>query len=361
MKVLVVGAGMYVTGRQGSGVGTVMAALAQASRRLPIDEVVIVARDPANGAAVDEAAARINGRLGTSLTFRYSVIDGARKLSAQLPLERFGCAIVVVPDHLHYDITADLLEHRIPPLVVKPLVPTAAEARQLIAIGERTQTYAAVEFHKRWDESNLLARRYIAEGCIGKLVYGVVEYSQRIRIPTEIFRGWAAQTNIFQYLGVHYVDLFYFLTGLTPRRVMALGTRGVLVQHGVDTWDSVHATIVWGRPGDADEFATQLTISWIDPDSTSALSDQRIKIIGALVASSAIRRTVASKSSPAPRVSSTSTHTSRITCRTPMDARSSRATAMRASPASSATCRTWPKGAAPWRRSSPFAPHCASR
>jgi predicted dehydrogenase len=96
-----------------------------------------------------------------------------------------------------------------------------------------------------------------------------------------VFKSWADRTNIFQYLGVHYVDLFYFLTDLRPLRVMAVGTRGVLASRGVDTWDSVHAHILWGRDAnDTRPFVTQLTISWIDPTVTSALSDQRIKVIG---------------------------------------------------------------------------------
>lgn len=280
MKVLVVGAGMYVTGRHGTGAGTVMAALAQASRKLPIDEVVVIARDASNGPLVAEAAARVNQLLGSKLAFRYQVIDGDRRLDQQLKLADFGCSIVVVPDHLHFRYTAELLEARVPPLVVKPLVPTVAEARDLIALQDRTDTYAAVEFHKRWDESNLLARRYLAEDRLGPLVYAVVDYSQRIRIPTEVFKGWAERTNIFQYLGCHYVDLLYFLTGLTPLRTTAVGTRGVLASKGINTYDSVHAQVLWGEPGDTTHrFVSMLSISWIDPNATSALSDQKMKII----------------------------------------------------------------------------------
>jgi D-galacturonate reductase len=280
VKVLVVGAGMYVTGRHGTGAGTVMAALAQASRKLPIDEVLVVARDPGNATLVAEAAARVNGLLGSKLAFRYQVIDGDRRLADQVALRDYACSIVVVPDHLHFRYTAELLESCVPPLVVKPLVPTVAEARELIAIQDRTDTYAAVEFHKRWDESNLLAQRYIRDGRLGPLVYSVVDYSQRIRIPTDVFKGWADRTNIFQYLGVHYVDLLFFLTGLQPLRAMAVGTRGVLSSRGVDTYDSVHAQVLWGKQGEPTHgFVSLLSISWIDPNTTSAMSDQKMKII----------------------------------------------------------------------------------
>jgi predicted dehydrogenase len=273
MKILVVGAGMYVTGRGGTGAGTILASLAQASRTMPVEEVLVVARNPANATAVAEATQRINGLLGSALKVRYQALTG--DLGDAVKLEDYGAAIVCVPDHLHFEVASQLLERGVPSLIVKPLTPTVAEAKELIAIQQKSGAYAAVEFHKRWDESNLSARRTITDGKLGALVYGVVEYSQRISIPTEVFKGWAERTNIFQYLGCHYVDLFHFLTGLVPLRAMAVGTRGVLASRGVNTWDSVHAQVVW-----AGGFVSQLTISWIDPTTTSALSDQRIKIIG---------------------------------------------------------------------------------
>ena len=281
MKILIVGAGMYVTGRHGTGVGTILASIAEASRHQAIEEVLVVARNPDNAGHVAEAIRRIDDLLGTRLPVRYQALAAGRSLRDQLPLNDFACAMVCVPDHAHFEFAAELLENGVATLVVKPLVPTIAEADKLIAIQKKSRTYGAVEFHKRWDEGNLLARRYIAEGRLGGLVYGVVEYSQRISIPTVVFSGWAEQTNIFQYLGCHYVDLFYFLTGLHPLSVMAVGTRGALWRRGIKTFDSVHAHILWGAPdSDTHTFTTQLVISWIDPTTTSALSDQRIKIIG---------------------------------------------------------------------------------
>jgi predicted dehydrogenase len=281
MKILVVGAGMYVTGRHGTGVGTILASLAEASRHQTVDEVLVVARSPDNAKHVADAVQRIDELLGTRLAVRYQTLAEGRSLNDQLRLGDFACAIVSVPDHAHFEVAAELLEHGVATLVVKPLVPTMAEAQKLIAIQRQARTYGAVEFHKRWDEGNLLAKRYIAEGRLGNLVYGVVEYSQRITIPTVVFRGWAEQTNIFQYLGCHYVDLFYFLTDLQPLAVMAVGTRGALWRRGIKTFDSVHTHVLWGAPGSGTHtFTTQLVISWIDPTTTSALSDQRIKIIG---------------------------------------------------------------------------------
>lgn len=283
MKILIVGAGMYVTGREGTGTGTILSSLAESSKDLPIAEVVVVAKSPANAAVVAEAAARINTTIGTALKVRYRSISGdpAADVPALCAESRYDCAIVSIPDHLHFAWTDALLKSGVPPLVVKPLTPTLAEATELERTREAHGLYGAVEFHKRWDATNLWIRKALAEKKLGKLLYFTVDYSQKISIPLETFREWSAQTNIFQYLGVHYVDLIWFLTGYLPVRAMAVGTDGVLRQKGMATWDSVHATVVWQNRADAaDWFVSQFATNWIDPVCTSAMSDQKYKVVG---------------------------------------------------------------------------------
>lgn len=278
MKILIVGAGMYVTGRHGTGEGTILAALAQSSRELPIEKLDIVARKPENEAAVREAAQRINGRLGTSIAPRYLAVPSvARHLEQD---SDYDAAIVCVPDHLHCEVGKAVLERKLHCLMVKPFTPTLAEAQELLTLQRARGVHGAVEFHKRFDESNLMVRRLLAEGGIGTARYFVIGYSQRISIPLEVFREWSTRTNIFQYLGVHYVDLVQFLTGARPLRAMALATRGVLSGQGMDTPDSVHATIEWqGGAGGETPFVSVMNLGWIDPRTSSALSDQRFTLV----------------------------------------------------------------------------------
>lgn len=271
MRVLVVGAGMYVTGRGTAGLGTVLPALAQLSRTVEIERVIVIATK--TDAGVEQAAARVNAALGTSLCVEYRARRAA--LAESIAGLAIDCAIVSVPDHLHFEIASELMRAGIHCLIVKPLTPTLAEARKLVAVQEERGLHCAVEFHKRFDEQNLLARQLVRDGRLGRPLYMVVAYSQRIGLPLETFRAWADQTNIFQYLGVHYADLIYFLTGLVPLRACAVGTRGTLDARGVRTWDSVHATVEWDGG-----FIAQLAIGWVDPPGTSALSDQRFLLVG---------------------------------------------------------------------------------
>lgn len=283
MKILVIGAGMYVTGRDGTGSGTVLASLAESSKSLPIEMVTVVARNPANETVVSEAAARINATSGSKLqvVFRNVSGDAGQDVPALCGESHYDCAIVSIPDHLHFAYTSELLKAGVHCLVVKPLTPTLAEARELERIREAQKVYGAVEFHKRWDATNLWVQRALGEHKLGKLLYFTVDYSQKITMPLSTFRDWSNRTNIFQYLGVHYVDLIWFLTGFLPVRAMAVGTYGVLKMKGVDAWDSVHATILWHNPNDpTDWFVSQFATNWIDPACTSAMSDQKYKVIG---------------------------------------------------------------------------------
>jgi predicted dehydrogenase len=281
MNILIIGAGMYVTGRDGTGVGTILAALAQASTELPIEHVVIAARNARNAATVRESTDRINGLLHTSLPVSFQQIDGNGKEDVDRLCDStaWDAAIIAIPDHLHFAYAEPLLARGVHTLVVKPLVPTLKEARQLVAAQRERNVLGMVEFHKRYDETNLYVRKSIGEGLLGKLLYFSVGYSQRISIPRDVFRGWSEQTNIFQYLGVHYVDLIYFLTGARPVSAMGIGIDGVLKSQGINTPDSVQGVIRWRMNG-SDEFISHISTSWVDPQCSTALSDQAFTVVG---------------------------------------------------------------------------------
>jgi predicted dehydrogenase len=280
MRILVVGAGMYVTGRSGTGAGTVLASIAQFSRAHPIEQITVAARNPQNAGHVAEAAARINSVLGTKISVGYERLSESNGLEQVLKNGRFDCAIVSVPDHLHYPIARIVIEQGVSPLVVKPLTPTLAEAKALTALARGKGCYGAVEFHKRFDDANLYAKKVLDEGTLGVPLYATVDYSQRISIPTVVFREWANRTNIFQYLAVHYVDLISYITAFVPTRAMAIGVHGTLRERGIDTYDSVLATVIWREPSTGRELVSQFATNWIDPERSSSMSYQKYKIVG---------------------------------------------------------------------------------
>ena len=100
-----------------------------------------------------------------------------------------------------------------------------------------------VEFHKRYDEANLYTKKIIQDKLLGEILYYHVDYSQRISIPRDTFKSWVEHTNIFQYLGVHYIDLVYFVTKATPMRVLAMGQKNWLKKKKINTFDSIQCFI----------------------------------------------------------------------------------------------------------------------
>ena len=46
----------------------------------------------------------------------------------------------------------------------------------------------------------------------------------------EFFKKWSDTINIFQYLGVHYVDIIRFITKAVPIRALANGQKNWLIK-----------------------------------------------------------------------------------------------------------------------------------
>lgn len=283
MNVVVIGAGMYVCGRGTEEFGTVMPALCEWSRGNALGQVHVAATRRESAEIARQKIEELQRRTGVAFSVRYfpedAATDPASYRDAIRHIPRPACAIVVIPDHLHHEVARTAIKEGLHTLVVKPLTPTLAEARELIEIQREHRRYCAVEFHKRLDRANLKLRDAVCRGVIGDPLYVVVEYSQRKSVPAERFRAWVSRTNSFQYLGVHYVDIVYFATGGVPRRAMATAQMGWLRSKGVGAYDAVQGTVEWEIPS-GHRFASHILTSWVDPESTSAMSDQRIAMIG---------------------------------------------------------------------------------
>jgi len=283
LDVLVVGAGAYVRGAAERDFGTVLPTLLGLQRDGRVGALRVAATRPESVQALRAKLGALERALG--LSARVELYPQGDRPNPNAYLEaaerapRPRAALVVVPDPLHHRVAASLLERGLHCLVMKPLAPTAAEARDLARRARERGLVGEVEFHKRFDDANRLLRRELASGSLGEISSVLVEYSQRRSVPLETFRRWAHHTNSFQYLGVHYVDLIHFASGARPRRAMAVGRKDLLVRQGVDTWDSVLAIVEWETP-QGGAFHAVFHTSWIDPEGTTAQSNQILKVIG---------------------------------------------------------------------------------
>jgi len=70
-----------------------------------------------------------------------------------------------------------------------------------------------------------------------------------------------------------------YITKATPIRVMAVNQNSYLKKKGIRSSDSIQAIIEWRMPNKT-IFTQTLLLNWIDPNSTTAMSDQNFKFIG---------------------------------------------------------------------------------
>ena len=280
-NILVVGGGMYAIGKGTDNYGTIIPALLEGRIRQIVGRIGIVTTNEETAVSAYKRTVELAAKMQIELDCEFFPKNGINKNAYLEAAETFkpDCVIVSVPDHLHASVSIPLIEKGIHCFVVKPMAPTVAEAVNMFAAAQESKVVAQIEFHKRLDESNLLLNDSIKSGNLGDLLYAVIEYSQQKKIPRDMFRSWADKSSIFQYLGVHYVDLLQFVTGFMPRKVTAWGQKGYLHSIGIETWDAMQVIIEWERNDGLPFVSTHIT-NWIDPDETSAVSDQKINVVG---------------------------------------------------------------------------------
>ena len=284
MKILIIGNGMYISGRGTNGFGTVMPGVLEYIRGGgDVIEVHMVGTNLKRSLAAASKVEELMRQAGVSvklITYPDNVEKDKKAYKKVLnKIENLTCAIVSVPDNLHFSVTMDCLEAGLHTLVVKPLTPTVKEAKDLIKLATNKKLYGAVEFHKRWDKHNLMLRDIFQSGRLGDPLYSWTEYSQRKSIPSQAFKSWVEKSNVLQYLGVHYIDIIHFVTGAAPIRVMATGQKNWLKNQGINVHDSIQCMIEWKMP-DSTIFNQTLLTNWVDPETSSAVSDQKIRFVG---------------------------------------------------------------------------------
>jgi predicted dehydrogenase len=283
IHILVIGTGMYTCGRGTEGYGTILPAVFEWKRKNPEGEIYVAGTSPESICMAQAKIRDLTRNMQVEPSIRFFP-EGTqpdpncyREAIRQIP--RPACAIIATPDHWHRQMAGAAIEAGLHTQVVKPLAPTQKEVRELIELQKKYKTYCVVDFHKRFDLANLKLKDALSAGLIGDLLYIVVLYSQRKSVPSIQFRKWVEKTTIFQYLGIHYIDIIYFSTQATPLKVMAIGQKNWLSAQGIDTYDSVQGAIEWQLPS-GKKFTQFIFTNWIDPESTSALSEQNIRIIG---------------------------------------------------------------------------------
>jgi predicted dehydrogenase len=146
-----------------------------------------------------------------------------REMIADLPPRQI--VVAAVPDHLHYQVIRSALEHDQHVLSVKPLVLKYAQALEIEQEAFRRGLMVGAEYHKRFDYRSLMARREYRAGRFGQFRAGQAHLVECWYYRHSNFQNWCTVENsdMFTYIGCHYVDLVAFITGLLPVSVSLYG------------------------------------------------------------------------------------------------------------------------------------------
>lgn len=134
--------------------------------------------------------------------------------------EALGLVVIASPNRTHVPLATAALTAGIAVVVDKPLAATAAEARELAALAERTGTFLSVFQNRRWDNDFLTVRRLLADGELGE----VQRFESRFeRWRPHLKGGWRESGapeeigGLLYDLGSHVVDQALVLFGPAVR------------------------------------------------------------------------------------------------------------------------------------------------
>jgi predicted dehydrogenase len=142
-------------------------------------------------------------------------------------LPKNSIVVVAVPDQLHYGTLQVALQYEHHICCVKPLVLKHAQAEEIADKAFEKGLMVGVEYHKRFDDINLIERRLWREGKFGEFKLGHADLHECWYYRHSNFQNWCTCENsdAFSYIACHYIDLVHFLTGLKPVSVSVYGIK----------------------------------------------------------------------------------------------------------------------------------------
>ena len=247
------------------------------SRILAPLEFRLVALGTRTAATARSLCQRYRERLPSSSPVAYHGEKPWEEIFARHEVDLF---FVATPDSLHYEPTLHALQRGAHVMVEKPLTLRLAEADEILRLSREKNRVVGVDMHKRYDPCH----RFIFQdlvGKIGKPLYGRAVLEEPLDVSTRTFR-WAASSNPFSYVGVHWVDLFGHYLSLEPASLHAVGQRELLEHWDregggapIPTFDAMQVAV---------DYQSGLRVyyvnSWINPKEFEGNVNQEMELVG---------------------------------------------------------------------------------
>lgn len=185
--------------------------------------------------------------------------DISAEVISKMP--KHSIVVVAVPDQLHYRMLKTALEYDQHICCVKPLVLKYSQSIEIEKLAYEKGLIVGVEYHKRLDDRVLVSKQLYKEGRFGEFRIGHAELSEPYYYRHSNFQNWCTCENsdMFTYVGCHYVDQVHVITGLLPKSVSVYGIKdkypngreGFLWTDARVIWENgacLHVTDVMGYP-----------------------------------------------------------------------------------------------------------------
>ncbi|HYI95576.1 MAG TPA: Gfo/Idh/MocA family oxidoreductase [Bryobacteraceae bacterium] len=156
--------------------------------------------------------------------------------------------IIALPDQLHYEAVMAAIEHGQHVLCVKPLVLTVRESIAIEEAARKKNLVVGIEYHKRFDDRSLMARKRYRAGMFGDFKLGTASLMEKWYYRNSNFQNWMTTENsdAFTYIGCHYIDLVHFITGLLPVSVSVYGVKDKF-PNGAEGYLWTDARVIWNN------------------------------------------------------------------------------------------------------------------
>ncbi len=290
LNLVIVGSGHYATGETAlSGnkatdkdFGVLFPSALYLRERGWIGRIALCGQDGSKFARIRDKVAPWHSELGLDAAFESypapGEIDSKSYLRALDEMPKPCAALIAVPDDLHMEVILACVERDIPFLVVKPAVTRLEDYYRVQSQLNGKDLLAMVDYHKVYDEANLLIQEDLAQGQYGNVHHISSLMSQR-RDMIEIYRRWLRtnpNSNINHYLGSHYIHLTGFLTGATPLDVRATAQYDYIQKaFALNVADTMQTQIQW-RAKQGYVFSSYHIAGWTDPSLTESMTYQEM-------------------------------------------------------------------------------------
>lgn len=188
--------------------------------------------------------------------------------------EKIDAVSVVLPDFAHRDAVIAAVRAGKDVLVEKPFATTVEDCTAMVEAASEAGRKIMVDFHSRWIAPFLGAKKNTKAGLIGNPMHAYIRLSDTIMCPRKLL-SWLRDSSPLWFLGSHCIDLLRWILEDEVKKVYAVSQNRVLKSEGMNCPDYFQVLMEFRNGASA-----VMENSWILPDSSPAIIDFRLDLVG---------------------------------------------------------------------------------